>query len=206
MKQINKKEYLKDPFSNIQEIRIGNQIWMSSNLNVSKFCNGEDIIESKNKTQWIKACEEMEPTWCYPEFKKFNSHYGKLYNWFAINNELSLVTDDWKIPEESDWEYLIENLGGTEIAGKKMKENNSKVGNSFNAQLGSFIPNKKSAWINGIDEIGAWWSKTIYPGSTNAIFLILEKQTSRALLTSTYWPNAKDMTDGLFVRCLKSEK
>ena len=72
---------------NAQEVKIGEQNWMTSNLNVSKFQNGDPIFEAKTKAQWQKAHEDKKPAWCYFENDDLNGEkYGKLYNWFAVND------------------------------------------------------------------------------------------------------------------------
>ena len=39
------------------EVKIGNQIWTTKNLDVSTFRNGEAIPEAKSKEEWAKAGE-----------------------------------------------------------------------------------------------------------------------------------------------------
>jgi len=73
--------------------------------------------------------------------------YGLLYNWYAAS-DANFAPTDWKVPERADYDALIAELGGSSIAGGKMKESglnhwntpNSGADNSsqFNA-LGSGI-------------------------------------------------------------------
>jgi len=37
------------------EVKIGTQVWMSKNLNVSTFKNGDPITEAKTNEEWEKA-------------------------------------------------------------------------------------------------------------------------------------------------------
>lgn len=48
-----------------KEVKIGNQIWMTENLNIEKFRNGDLISQAKTSEQWIKAGNERKPAWCY---------------------------------------------------------------------------------------------------------------------------------------------
>jgi len=42
-------------------VKIGNQTWMSENLNVATFRNGDKIQEVTSRPAWIKAYEEKKP-------------------------------------------------------------------------------------------------------------------------------------------------
>jgi uncharacterized protein (TIGR02145 family) len=87
---------------------IGDDIWMTSNLNVAKFQNGDPIFEAKTNEQWIKANQEKKPAWCYYQNNAQNGViYGKLYNWYAINDPRGLAPKGWHISTRSDWEDMI---------------------------------------------------------------------------------------------------
>ena len=47
-----------------QDIKIGAQIWMTRNLDVSTFRNGATIFEAKSKEDWVKAGESKKPAYC----------------------------------------------------------------------------------------------------------------------------------------------
>lgn len=84
-------------------IKIGKQQWMSENLNVNHFRNGDEILEVKTDTEWKKAGIEGKPAWCYYENKSSNGEkYSKLYNWYAINDSRGLAPDGYEIPTEQD--------------------------------------------------------------------------------------------------------
>lgn len=102
--------------------QIGNQIWMTNNLNVDNFQNGDIIFEAKTKDEWNQAIRKKQPAWCYFDNKKMNGEkYGKLYNWFAISNVRNLAPKGWRIPNVKDWDILFNQLGGKSVAGKKLK-------------------------------------------------------------------------------------
>ena len=87
---------------------IGDDIWTTSNLNVTKFQNGDPIFEARTNEQWIKANKEKKPAWCYYQNNAQNGViYGKLYNWYAINDPRGLAPKGWHISTRSDWEELI---------------------------------------------------------------------------------------------------
>jgi len=64
-----------------KEAKIGNQTWTNSNLNVSKFRNGEAIPQAKTFEEWERACRYGKPAWCYLGNEASNGEvFGKLYN------------------------------------------------------------------------------------------------------------------------------
>ena len=87
---------------------IGEQIWMTSNLNVAKFQNGDTIYEANTKAQWIKASKDKKPAWCYYQNNaQYEKKYAKLYNWYAVNDPRGLAPKGWHIPSSNEWEELI---------------------------------------------------------------------------------------------------
>ena len=68
-------------------VQIGSQLWMSRNLDVVRFRNGDLIQEAKSSEQWKIAGENSQPAWCHYSNETINGEkYGKLYNWFAVND------------------------------------------------------------------------------------------------------------------------
>jgi uncharacterized protein (TIGR02145 family) len=99
-------------FTQISGKLIGEQVWTTSNLNVTKFQNGDPIYEAKTNAQWINASEEKKPAWCYLQNNVQNGViYGKLYNWYAVNDPRGLAPKGWHIPSLSEWVELETFLG-----------------------------------------------------------------------------------------------
>ncbi|RAR72459.1 fibrobacter succinogenes major paralogous domain-containing protein [Flavobacterium aciduliphilum] len=91
----------------MEQVKIGNQIWSNRNLDVDTFRNGEKIIEAKSTEEWENANKNCIPSWCYYDFNSENGKiYGKLYNWYAINDLRGLAPDGWRIPTSDDWKEL----------------------------------------------------------------------------------------------------
>lgn len=86
---------------------IGKQVWMTENLNVSSFRNGDPIQEAKTREEWITAGKLGKPAWCYYENDPSNEFkYGKLYNWFAVSDPRGLAPIGWRIPNFEDMNLL----------------------------------------------------------------------------------------------------
>ena len=106
----------------IKGVAIGSQVWTTKNLDVATFRNGDAIPEAKTNKEWEAAGENKQPAWCYYENNTANgTKYGKLYNWYAVNDARGLAPAGWHIPTDQEWKALSTFLGGWAVAGKKMK-------------------------------------------------------------------------------------
>jgi uncharacterized protein (TIGR02145 family) len=127
-----------------QSVTIGTQIWMTENLNVAAFRNGDLIKETKTPEEWKKAGDNKQPAWCYYDNDQKNEKkFGKLYNWYAVNDPRGLVPEGWHIPTDKEFEKLTNFIGGK---GSKMKSSIGWVSSSngdntsgFNALPGGLI-------------------------------------------------------------------
>ena len=158
------------------EVKIGKQVWMSENLSIEKFRNGDPIPEAKTSEEWIKAGENKKPAWCYYDNDPANGKkYGKLYNWYAVNDPRGLAPSGWHLPNENDWKKLITTLGGDEVAGKKIKstsgwiENNGSNTSGFTGLPGGGNFNRK---FNYFGSDGFWWSTTQYDAENGKYFYL----------------------------------
>ncbi|MFY7733742.1 MAG: FISUMP domain-containing protein [Bacteroidia bacterium] len=107
---------------NYKTVSIGSQVWMTKNLDVETFRNGDPIPHAKTEEEWKKAAENKQPAWCYYDNDPANgAKYGKLYNWYAVNDPRGLAPAGYHVPSDAEWEILENHLGGDEVAGKKMK-------------------------------------------------------------------------------------
>lgn len=104
------------------DVKIGNQVWMSRNLNVDTFKNGEPIPQAMNEREWENACDKNQPIWCYYDYSESNGKiYGKLYNWFAVVDPRGLAPNGYHIPSDNEWTALVNIIGNEYNAGDKLK-------------------------------------------------------------------------------------
>jgi len=123
------------PSGPFKTVTIGTQVWMKENLNVSTFRNGDPISEAKTAEEWKAAGEAKQPAWCYYDNDPKNgAKYGKLYNWYAVNDPRGLAPVGWHVPTSDEWEILIDYLGGYQEAVVKIK---SKIGWSSSTTEGA---------------------------------------------------------------------
>jgi uncharacterized protein (TIGR02145 family) len=155
-----------------QTATIGTQVWMTKNLDVSTFRNGDKIPEAKTQEEWEKAGENQQPAWCYYNNDPANGvKYGKLYNWFAVNDSRSISPLGYHIPSDAEWTKLEDFLGGAIIAGSKLKSTSGwneypgQSGNGTNASGYSGLPGGCRSNLGDFELIGKhgyWWSSSEY--------------------------------------------
>lgn len=104
-----------------QLVTICSQVWTKTNLNVSKYRNGDAIPQVTDLTQWAAL---TTGAWCYYANTSSNgTTYGKLYNWYAVNDPRGLAPVGYHIPSFPEWNTLVNTcLGGANTAGGSMKE------------------------------------------------------------------------------------
>jgi uncharacterized protein (TIGR02145 family) len=101
------------------EVTICNQVWATRNLDVTTYRNGDPIPQVTDPTLWANL---TTGAWCYYNNDPANGPiYGKLYNWYAVNDPRGLAPTGWQVPSYAKWGFLINCLGGVNVAGGKMK-------------------------------------------------------------------------------------
>ena len=149
-----------------KEIRIGKYTWMTFNLDVSKFRNGDPIPEAKTDDEWVKAGEDGKPAWCYYDNDPDNeAKYGKLYNWFALTDPRGLAPQGWRIPNQAEWGNVIDAAGGESTAGNNLKASMGWGKNSNGTNSLGFLgmPAGFRVWsgsFKGGGSWGFWWTSS----------------------------------------------
>jgi uncharacterized protein (TIGR02145 family) len=150
----------------IASVIIGKQEWMTKNLNVDKFLNGDTIPHAKTAEEWTQAAYNREPAFCYYNNDPANGEkYGKLYNWYAVNDPRGLAPKGWHIPSDTEWTQLTDYLGGEDAAGSKMKSASGwkDNGNGLNSSGFSGLPGGSRDYEGTFEDVyicGCWWSST----------------------------------------------
>jgi uncharacterized protein (TIGR02145 family) len=104
-------------------VKIGTQIWMNKNLDVATYRNGDTILHITNWGEWAYS-EQITGAWCWYNFdsSKYADKYGKLYNWYAVNDPRGIAPLGFHIPTDAEWNTLATYLGGANVAGGQLKE------------------------------------------------------------------------------------
>ena len=102
-------------------VTICSQIWMTKNLDVSNYRNGDPIPNVTDPTAWAAL---TTGAWCWynNDSASYAATYGKLYNWYAYFDPRGLAPLGWHVAADAEWSTLLNCVGGTFVAGGPLKE------------------------------------------------------------------------------------
>jgi uncharacterized protein (TIGR02145 family) len=182
------------------EVRIGNQIWLQENLDISAFRNGDEIQQVKSAEEWRDADKYKIPAWAYYENNVFiGTSHGKLYNWYAVDDDRGLAPQGWRVPNELDFAVLETFLGTEPGTMLKSKGGWNDMGGGLNASGFSSIPSgyrKRSGEFEYLGKSALYWTSNNYKADLG-IFVYLDSGSTS--LGSDFYP----MGFGLSIRCIR---
>lgn len=189
--KLNRILFVSDGGNEFPFVKIGTQIWMTENLNVDRFQNGDKI--------WDKPYmhEDTAGYYSYPEkrddlpkimtldlsskklISKLNysylnqnneKKYGKLYNWQAVNDPRGLAPKGYHIPTLDEWKTLMNFLkSNKQIKLTNLEETQTSDGKKhcgFDVKLSGIMDGVRHLpFYYGINECGKssfWWSSTLF--------------------------------------------
>jgi uncharacterized protein (TIGR02145 family) len=181
----------------IEEIQIGTQIWMSKNLDVNHFRNGDSIPYVAEDEKWNKL---KNGAYCHYNNDSSNSlKFGKLYNANAVLDDRGLAPQGWHIPTLEEWDILENHIGKMQ-AGLNLKALTGWNENSNGIDLfgfNAYPAGARDSWGDfynlGFDTY--WWS------STTSLTGIFYRYLSHDLNFLQQWND--DGSSGFSVRCIK---
>ncbi|MEI6679534.1 MAG: FISUMP domain-containing protein [Mariniphaga sp.] len=190
-------------------LTIGTQIWMAKNLNTTKYNDGTAIPNVTASASWAAV---TYGAWCdYNNTAANATIYGKLYNGFVVDNYITtrytsnggknVCPIGWHVPSDADWTKLTNYLGGSLVAGGKLKESGSShwtTPNTGATNSSGFtaLPGGcryDSGIFNFMPNIGEWWSA----GNTTRMYWSLQY----GIITIN--SNSSTNQYGYSIRCLK---
>jgi uncharacterized protein (TIGR02145 family) len=183
-------------------VTIGSQVWMAENLKVTHYRNGDPIPNVTVDADWGHLA-----TGKYCNYNNdFNNAavYGSLYNWYSVNDSRNIAPAGWHVPSDAELQTLIDYLGGSDVAGGKMKETGTTHWQSPNT--GATNESDFSAMpcgyryytgsYNGIGEYAFYWSSSMY-AKLGGLGLELEYNNSAGTRLTD------DERHGFSIRCIK---
>jgi uncharacterized protein (TIGR02145 family) len=188
-------------------IGIGSQIWMAENLKTTQLNNGKILTDVKNDSNWHYF---INPAYCYynNDSIQFHKNYGPLYNFAAVNTD-SICPVGWRVPTSEDWNTLADFIGGTQVAGGKLKDFYGNFWNSpnhcisnnynFSAIPGGYRKFDTGLFSNQGDE-GFWWTSTSIPNNSDHVWVISMSKDKTQLNTNSRYKN-----EGVNIRCIKNK-
>ena len=184
-------------------VLIGTQTWMKENLRTARYKDGTPIAKVTD-TVWAATDSTGKYCWFDNDENEYDMPYGKLYNWYAVNDIRGLCPTGWHVPTDTEWTTLTDFLGGIGGAGGKMKIPETVIWNSpntgatnesgFTGLPGGFRTTSSS--FNNIGFIAYFWSST-ESDSSNAWYRRLNNSNA-----DVNTPNG-DKRVGFSVRCLR---
>jgi len=150
-----------------QSVNICCNSWMTKNLDIDHYRNGDPIPKVEDDAEWAAL---TTGAYCYynNDSTTYAAIYGKLYNWYAVNDPRGLAPEGWHVPTDFEWTTTLDCLGGSGVAGGLMKEIGTTHWNSPNTAAtnhsgftglpaGRRYSNGTSLYIG---DRGYWWSYT----------------------------------------------
>ena len=165
--------------NNYSVVTIGTQTWMAENLRTAKYNDNNVIVNTTANALWVAL---ISGSWCYyNNDKTYESKYGKLYNWYAVNDNRGIAPLGWHIASDAEWTTLTNNiskdLGKTGSISKALAsttidwDNSSIVGtpgnlpymnnhSGFSSQPGGSRTFSSGAF-GYAKTMGNWWTSTV---------------------------------------------
>jgi len=163
-------------FTVLPSVTIGTQVWGSKNLDVARYRNGDIIPQVTNPTQWAAL---TTGAWCWynNDSATYAATYGRLYNWYAVNDLRGFAPQGWHIPSDAEWNKLIKYLDAgidttctgcsqSLIAGGALKSTtiwNAPNTGATNSSGFASLPGGYRNYNGTFNEIGGngdWWCST----------------------------------------------
>ena len=184
---------------------IGTQHWMAENLKVTKYRNGDNITHITNNSLWSSDTSGAYGVYDNDDTTNLDS-YGRLYNWYAVDNSSGLCPEGWHVPSKDEYNVLRIFLGGTSVAGGKMKEpgtehwtselSGTSNSSGFTAR-GSGLKQFNGPYANKNSHFYVWTINPTSSSSNNAYFSY-NNYSSNSFTTSQ-----ASKKYGFSVRCLE---
>ena len=121
-------------------VKIGEQIWMAENLKVTQYRNGDPIPNLTDENDWENT---EQGAYCNYDNNEDNVEtYGRLYNWYAVDDNRGLAPNGWHIPTDDEFKQLEMYLG--------MSQEEADDGNFRGTNEGSKLAGRSDLWNDGI--------------------------------------------------------
>ena len=166
--------------NNYPSVKIGTQIWMNKNLDVTNYRNGDPIRHCQTAEEWKDATAKNEGAWCYyNNSDSLGKIFGKLYNWYAVNDPRGLSPQGWHVPTDLEWKELEISLGMTqqEADAERGTDQGTQLAGQFHLCTSGGVVNKGKGggrggravpggyrhgdgYFKNISLLGYWWTST----------------------------------------------
>ena len=176
-------------------VLIGDQCWFAENLRNENYANGDAIPSNLSDDDWINTtfgaaavfgendgCNHYSPDIDACEPAQSLDEYGRLYNWYAVDDARGLCPSGWHVPTDGEWMTMEMALGMSEAEanntgwrgtnqGTQMKTDYGWLndGNGTNSSGFSGLPGgDRNLNFNFAGSNGYWWSSSSSSGNLSA--------------------------------------
>jgi uncharacterized protein (TIGR02145 family) len=103
-------------------LAIGEQCWFKENLRSDNYRNGDAIPGNLNDAKWTSTSSGAQTVYGEGSSDVYNGSsdevanlvtYGRLYNWYAVNDPRGLCPSGFHVPSDGEWMTLEMALGMT---------------------------------------------------------------------------------------------
>ena len=147
-------------------VEIGDQCWFSENLRSTVYADGTSIPEVTNGwgpgVQYGARCD-------YENDAGNVATYGRLYNWYAVDDSRGLCPSGWHVPTDGEWtdlEDYITSQGFSGMEGTALKSTSGWFGGGNGTDDFGFsaLPGGERSYFfgsfNSAGTHGQWWSSS----------------------------------------------
>jgi uncharacterized protein (TIGR02145 family) len=205
-------------------VAIGSQCWFAENLRTTTYANGDPIPGNLTDSEWTSTTSGATTVYGEGTSTVYDGsddevanleNYGRLYNWYAVDDSRGLCPSGWHVPTDGEWMTLEMELGMTSSEangtggrgtdqGAQMKSSASDTPswNGTNTSGFSALPgglrNYYSGNFSDVGNYGYWWSASPV-GASGA--------WSRGLYSDNdyVYRNSNYQRIGFSVRCVRDE-
>jgi uncharacterized protein (TIGR02145 family) len=146
-------------------VTIGGAVWMSENLKVTRYRNGDPVPEVPDGAAWALLATGARSS--YDNKPENAGTTGMLYNWYTVTDPRGIAPEGWHVATDEEWSDLVHACGGEKEAAKALKSPDQWEGqagapensNGFNARPSGARRDSDGAFVL-LGQFARFWSAT----------------------------------------------
>ena len=118
-------------------VAIGDQCWLAENLRNEHYANGDAIPGDLSDGEWYNADDtNLGAQAIYSNDESNLANYGRLYNWYAVDDARGLCPSGWHVPTDGEFMKLEMELGLSESEANQYGGRGTDQGNQMKSSPG----------------------------------------------------------------------
>ena len=159
-------------------VLIGEQCWFAENLRAENYRNGDAIPSGLSSSDWSNTnsgavavygegssiCENYSPDGDACDASWSLNEYGRLYNWFAVDDARGLCPSGWHVPSWTSFTDFLGQFSWTQIDPNDWKaaygwfnSENGTNSSGFSALPGGMRERDSLTRFKGAGKFANWW-------------------------------------------------